>query len=52
MRAEAWRRLGTDLPTGGLDALTTEEPMSRVPELAEAILAGQTQGRVVIDVHR
>jgi acrylyl-CoA reductase (NADPH) len=51
VRAEAWRRLGVDLPTDGLDALTTVEPMGRVPELAGSILAGQTRGRVVIDVH-
>jgi hypothetical protein len=29
--------------------MTTVEPMTKVPELAEAILAGQTRGRVVID---
>jgi acrylyl-CoA reductase (NADPH) len=49
VRAEAWRRLGTDLPTDLLDAMTTVEPMSKVPELAEQILAGQTRGRVVVD---
>jgi len=26
--------LGLDLPTSGLDAMTTVEPMSRAPELA------------------
>jgi putative YhdH/YhfP family quinone oxidoreductase len=51
VRAEAWRRLGHDLPTSGLDTMTTVEPMSRAPELAEAILAGRTKGRVVIDVN-
>ena len=49
VRAEAWRRLGTDLPTDLLDSMTTVEPMTSVPELAERILAGQTRGRVVID---
>ena len=49
VRAEAWRRLGTDLPRDQLDAMTTVEPMSAVPDLAERILAGQTRGRVVID---
>ena len=52
VRAEAWRRLGIDLPTDLLDAMTTVEPMSKVPELAEQILAGQTKGRVVIDTSR
>ncbi len=49
VRAEAWRRLGTDLSTDLLDSMTTVEPMTSVPELAERILAGQTRGRVVID---
>jgi acrylyl-CoA reductase (NADPH) len=51
VRVEAWRRLSHDLPTDALDAMTTVEPMSRVPQLAEAILAGRTKGRVVIDVN-
>ena len=49
VRTEAWRRLSTDLPPKHLDALTTVEPLSRVAELAEQILAGQVSGRVVID---
>jgi acrylyl-CoA reductase (NADPH) len=49
-RQQAWDRLATDLPLGALDAMTTVEPMTRVPELAEEILAGRTRGRVVIDV--
>jgi putative YhdH/YhfP family quinone oxidoreductase len=51
-RARAWQRLNDDLDTDLLDRLTTVEPMSRVPELAAVIVAGQTKGRVVIDVHR
>jgi acrylyl-CoA reductase (NADPH) len=49
VRAEAWGRLATDLPTDLLDTMTTVEPLSKVPELAERILAGRTRGRVVID---
>ena len=45
-------RLADDLDSDLLDSLTTVEPMSRVPELAEQILAGQTRGRIVIDVSR
>jgi acrylyl-CoA reductase (NADPH) len=48
-RAEAWTRLGTDLPTDLLDSMTTVRPLTDVPTLAEQILAGQTRGRVVID---
>ena len=51
-RDAAWQRLATDLPAKLLDELTTVEPMTKVPELAEAILAGQTRGRVVIDTSR
>jgi acrylyl-CoA reductase (NADPH) len=49
VRSKAWQRLGRDVDTGLLDSLTTAEPLRNVPELAEAILAGQTRGRVVID---
>jgi len=31
--------------------MTTVEPMSKVPELGQAILKGQVRGRVVIDVN-
>lgn len=50
VRAEAWSRLARVLPRDVLDDLTTVEPLSRVPELAEAILAGQVHGRTVFDV--
>lgn len=50
-RVEAWQRLAADLPTEKLDAMTTVEPMSKISELAGAILKGATRGRVVIDVN-
>jgi len=50
-RLEAWRRLAQDLPLDKLDAMTTVEPMAKLPELAPAILAGKVRGRVVIDVN-
>jgi putative YhdH/YhfP family quinone oxidoreductase len=49
VRAKAWQRLGRDLETGVLDTMTTIEPLANIPDLANAILAGQTRGRVVID---
>ena len=49
LRDQAWRRLSSDLPIELLEEMTTVEPMSKVPELAETILAGRTRGRVVID---
>jgi acrylyl-CoA reductase (NADPH) len=51
-RVEAWNRLARDLPPGVLEQVTTVEPMTRVPELAEEILAGRTRGRVVIDTSK
>jgi acrylyl-CoA reductase (NADPH) len=51
LRRQAWSRLARDLPTDLLDSLTTVEPLRRVPELAEDIVAGRTRGRVVIDVN-
>ncbi len=51
-RHAAWQRLARDLDLAHLDAITTVEPMSRLPELAGAILAGQVRGRVVVDVMR
>jgi hypothetical protein len=40
------------LPTDKLEELTTVEPMTRITELAEEILAGRTRGRVVIDTSK
>lgn len=51
-RELAWTRLARDLDPAKLADMTSVEPMSNLPELAEAILAGKTRGRVVIDVKR
>ena len=51
-RQAAWARLERDLDLNKLDQMTRVEPMSCLPELADAILAGQIRGRVVIDVTR
>ena len=51
-RHAAWKRLARDLDLAHLETITQVEPMTRLPELAEAILAGQVRGRVVIDVAR
>ncbi|RUN78348.1 oxidoreductase [Sphingomonas sp. TF3] len=51
-RNRAWQRLARDLDPALLASITTVEPMSRLPELAPQILAGQTRGRIVIDVTR
>ncbi len=51
LRREAWSRLVADMPADKLDAITTEEPFARLPELGEAILEGKIKGRTVIDVN-
>ena len=50
-RDQAWARLAQDLDVDKLKDMTSVEPLSRVPELAEDILKGQVRGRVVIDVN-
>lgn len=50
-RDQAWQRLAQDLDMEKLKAMTTVEPLTRVPELAEDVLKGQVRGRVVIDVN-
>lgn len=49
-RVSAWSRLARDMDKAKLDAMTTVEPMSKLPELAQAIVDGKVRGRVVIDV--
>lgn len=51
-REVAWARLARDLDKALLAEMTTVEPMSNLPKLADAILAGEVRGRVVIDVTR
>lgn len=49
-RAEAWHRLVSDLPLEKLDRMTESVPLAELPELAPRILAGETRGRIVVDV--
>ena len=51
-RLEAWSRLASDLDLAQLAALSRTEPMSKIFELSEEILAGRVRGRVVIDVNQ
>lgn len=48
-RDAAWARLATDLSADLLAAMTEVVPMSSLPEKGEAIMAGQTRGRIVVD---
>ncbi|WP_019585567.1 MDR family oxidoreductase [Deinococcus apachensis] len=49
-RRAAWERLARDLPAPRLADVTQIRPLSDVPTLARAILAGRVRGRTVIDV--
>ncbi len=49
-RIQAWDRLATDLDIVKLESMTTIEPLSKIVDLGEQILRGETRGRVVIDV--
>lgn len=49
-REAAWKLLADSLDKAKLAQITTVEPMSKLPELANAILAGQVRGRVVIEI--
>jgi acrylyl-CoA reductase (NADPH) len=50
-RIDAWEQLAATLPQDLLEAMTTVEPLGRVFDRAEEILAGRTRGRVVFDVN-
>ncbi len=51
-RIEAWGRLATDLDTQHIDAIMTEIGLSDVIATADAQMAGQVRGRMVVDVNR
>ena len=49
-RIAAWQRLAQDLSLDKLDRMTQTVSLSALPGLAPKILAGQTRGRIVVDV--
>jgi acrylyl-CoA reductase (NADPH) len=49
-RLRAWRRLTRDLDFEKLEGMTRSATLADLPELGRAILKGQVQGRVVVDV--
>jgi acrylyl-CoA reductase (NADPH) len=50
-RREVWARLARDLPMNLLDRMIAVEPLQKIRELGEQILAGKIQGRTVIGVN-
>lgn len=49
-RMAAWDRIARELPMGKLEAMIVEAGLGDLPRLGEAILRGEVQGRVVVDV--
>jgi acrylyl-CoA reductase (NADPH) len=50
-RREIWQRIARDLPMRLLDGMMQVEPLGKIRELGEQILAGKIHGRTVIDVN-
>ena len=50
-RQRAWARIATDLPMAKLEAMVRPATLADLPALGEAILRGEVQGRVVVDVN-
>ena len=50
-RVQAWNRVVTDLPIGKLEAMVRPARLEDLPALGAAILKGEVQGRVVVDVN-
>ena len=49
-RAEAWKRLVTDLPESFFAQSATEISLSQAPEFADKIISNQIQGRTLIKI--
>lgn len=49
-RLRAWDRIARDLPMDRLEAMIRPATLADLPDLGAAILRGQVQGRVVVDV--
>ncbi|OMH39772.1 MDR family oxidoreductase [Motiliproteus sp. MSK22-1] len=49
-RTQAWNRLAAELPENMLNAINQVASLEELPELAQAIIKGQVQGRVVVDL--
>ncbi len=51
-RKEAWSRIVTDLSIDQLGSMIVEKTLQDLPALGSAILRGQVQGRIVVDVRK
>ena len=51
MRQQVWQRIVSDLPMDLLEQMIQPASLTDLPQLGRDILAGQTKGRVVVDVN-
>lgn len=49
-RAQAWKRLVTDLPESFFEQSATEISLSQAPEFADKIISNQIQGRTLVKI--
>jgi acrylyl-CoA reductase (NADPH) len=50
LRRQAWQRLATDLDLNKLESMIDEVPLAAASEKAQALMAGQVRGRVVVKI--
>ena len=50
-RLQAWQRIARDLPLDLLESMVQPATLADLPALGAAILKGDVQGRVVVDVN-
>ncbi len=51
-RTKAWERLASDLPESAYDTISRTVGLDQVVEVSQEIMAGQVQGRVLIDPNK
>ncbi len=50
LRRQAWQRLASDLDLGKLESMIEEVPLASAMEKAQALMAGQVRGRVLVKI--
>jgi len=51
-REKAWKRLADDLPNHYLNTISHVVSLEEVPHLADEMIKGKIQGRIIVDVNR
>jgi len=50
-RLTAWSRIASDLDKGSIEQIITTATLADLPRLSRAILKGEVQGRVIVDIN-